>query len=172
MRYGKTEQREWFEIHIYDETDMCIIWPYGTTGRGYGQLVIDRKVKTVPQLICEFRYGPRPSKNHVVAHGPCHNRLCINYRHLSWKTYRENSLDMKRDGTQIDISGEKHFGAKLTEEDIVNIRRMKISHTRSEISKIFNIHPRHVLDIWNRVYWQHVQDPEFKYLGKDLFPSY
>jgi hypothetical protein len=109
MRYGDTEQLIWFRTHIHDETDECVIWPYGCTGNGkYGQLVINGKIQTVPAWVCEFRYGPRPSKKYVAAHGPCHNPLCINYRHLSWKTYSENNLDMNRDGTMPDYSGKKH----------------------------------------------------------------
>lgn len=84
---------KWFRQHVHDETDECIIWPYGRDSDGYSLITIDQRKWRGNVLVCELRYGPRPGPEYDFAHYVCHNRACINYRHLSWQTHRENCED-------------------------------------------------------------------------------
>jgi hypothetical protein len=113
--------RQFFILAALSETDDCIAWPFYVMPNGYGQMYDPavHRMRLVHVLMCEWVHGPRP-EGKEVAHGPCHNRACINSRHLSWKTSRENHLDMVRDGT--DRRGEKHPLAKLTAEQVGEIR--------------------------------------------------
>jgi hypothetical protein len=103
------------------ETDECIIWPYAKGGqRGYGQVYYDRKKRYAHELALLHRVGPRPDGMYVL-HGPCISPACMNYRHLRYGTPSENNLDRRRDGTAP--IGEKNFNAKLTAEQVQEIRK-------------------------------------------------
>lgn len=91
---GKT----FLDAAVSSTTDDCILWPYAKTGGGYGSYLVDGKhwkahAWVLAQLV------PPPFDGAICRHGPCHNRLCVNPRHLSWGTHWDNHQDRKRDGT-------------------------------------------------------------------------
>jgi HNH endonuclease len=88
-----------FEELVLIETDDCVVWPHGTDKGGYGVVRFDGFTRPVHRVALERHVGPPPTPEHKAAHGPCHNRRCMNYRHLSWKTNAENLADKLRDGT-------------------------------------------------------------------------
>jgi hypothetical protein len=126
------EARRHYEQHINDETDECMIWPYSTSA-GYGQVSIDGQGKRVTVLACEAKHGPAPP-GHVVRHGPCHNSLCWNPRHLSWGTRRENQLDRHRDNT----SRGRWRATVNTKEQMIQLRAQGL--TQKAIAERFGCH--------------------------------
>ena len=69
---------------IQEDTDECILWPYARSSRGYGKVSVNGTVRPTHRLALETVSDP-PTLKHHPAHGPCHNPLCVNPRHLSWK---------------------------------------------------------------------------------------
>lgn len=123
---GRTSDGEaaaYFLAHADDITNDCITWPYSTYGNGYGYFWLDDHHQSVHVLACERHYGPRP-QGLLALHAPviCHNRLCFNWRHLSWRTPSDNNADMILDETNS--IGERHGQARLTWE-IVNEARSR-----------------------------------------------
>lgn len=116
--YGEPET--FFKESLNQETDECIIWKYGRDTGGYGNIYWEGKSWKVHRLSCYLTYGP-PKAHMDAAHGPCHNTLCFNPRHLSWKTEKENMEDRIRDGTHT--YGETAGRAKLSESQVVEIRQ-------------------------------------------------
>ncbi|CAM3778427.1 hypothetical protein [Litorimonas haliclonae] len=131
--------------------DVCVIWPYAIGTHGYGVLSIDGHIVTAPKEALIRFVGPAPSANSVCAHKPrvCHNRKCINPKHLRWATNIENNADRVLDGT--DNRGERHGCAKLTEVDVRAIRVMDGTH--SEIAKMFGVSRQTVGEIKRRQSW-------------------
>lgn len=90
-----------------------------------------------------------------AAHGPCHNPLCFNGAHLSWKTHGDNQRDKFRDGT--DARGVKHPRAKLTDADVIEIRRRDASGESSfAIAADYPVHAGTIRKITNRDSWRHI----------------
>jgi len=76
------------------ETDRHLLWNYLKNTGGYAILPIDGKLVTLSRLALERRMGKCPPDKDLAAHDPtCPFKNCINYRHLRWATYSENSLD-------------------------------------------------------------------------------
>lgn len=156
---GRTPEGEalaYFEAHINDETDECMIWPYGRTDFGHGRVYIDGRYTYASTLACERAHGPRPSPQHLACHGACHNPACWNPRHVEWST--QNQLHRVRDGT--DLRGEQIAQAKLTEADVRAIRRRRdAGESLVGLAKEYGIHPEHAGLIARRVRtWLHVVD--------------
>lgn len=78
------------------------------------------KCTTVHILVCEAFHGPRPTPKHQVAHadGTRDNNAETNLR---WATLAENIADKVRHGTLR--FGERHPIAKLTENQVIEIRQ-------------------------------------------------
>jgi len=68
----------------------CWLWTASKTRRGYGQVSIGRKLRSVHQVAWELLVGPPPvglELDHL-----CHIRHCVNPDHLEWVTHRENLM--------------------------------------------------------------------------------
>lgn len=76
-------------------TDRCVEWPHGRDRDGYGVCYLapagDRhQLKTsAHRVVALLTYGDPPEPAMHAAHG-CHNRACINPKHLHWATAQQN----------------------------------------------------------------------------------
>lgn len=73
----------------------------------------------VHQLVCTAFNGPRPTKNHQVAHwdGDSSNNIASNVR---WATALENAAD--RDRHKTTVCGERKANAKLSNTIVIYVR--------------------------------------------------
>lgn len=159
--------RLYFENNILLETDNCVLWPYARRGP-YGEIRVNGRTIYTHQYSALRRLGPCP-----IGKESCHicaNKLCFNYRHLEYKTHRENILDRKRDGTNIGPRGESCGYNRLTENHIhwirqqfdIGFRQKKIAeHLQIPIATINNIRRN---GCWS---WLPIQNPYVK-IWKDL----
>lgn len=137
----------------YDGND-CLIWPYGKDGKGYGRLHHEGRQHIVSRLICEEANGPPPTPKHEAAHSCGNGHLgCCAKSHLRWDTAAGNLADELIHGTRT--RGERHFRAKLTADDVREIRRLWAGGAvlQREMAVKFNIRESSVTNIIARRSW-------------------
>jgi hypothetical protein len=110
----------------------------------------------VHTAVCEAFHGPKPTPDHQVAHD---NGIKTDNRpvNLAWKTPAENQADRRRHGTHL--QGEQIFCAKLTEDDVREIR--KLGHlSQKVVGRLFGVHGAAIGAIRSGRTWKHVKDHE------------
>lgn len=104
-------------------------------------------------IVCETFHGPRP-EGRQVAHedgDPLNSRAS----NLAWKTAQENAADRDRHGRTA--RGEKNGWARLTEDDVLDIRARRASgETLDSIAYSHGVSLQHVWRICRREVWAHV----------------
>jgi hypothetical protein len=140
------------EFHLLRaiETDECVIWP-GCKSEGYGQVRYDGKMRLTHRLALTMHTGSEPA-GMQAAHGPCHDRACMNVRHLYWATVADNAGDRLRDGTAT--IGAQHGCSKLTEDEVREIRAAEGSLI--EIAERYCVGKSNIGMIRRRATWKHV----------------
>ncbi len=104
----------------------CLIWPYAKDRRtGYGIVIFHKQTRTAHRVALILHTEVDP-KDKQASHGPCHNRLCCNPLHLSWKSVEDNHYDKIRDNTHN--RGQRHYLSKLTPEKVIDIRADERMH--------------------------------------------
>jgi hypothetical protein len=118
--------------------DDCLTWPFRSVTGGYGTLNVSGKKIPAHRYVCMLAHGDPPSPDLHAAH-TCGKGAagCVNPRHLEWKTVGENALDKITHGTQPRGCG--IATAKLTEDDVREIRLLLGTLTQREIAKRFGV---------------------------------
>lgn len=142
------EAIEWLRAHVQFAGDDCLIWPYSRRWNGYGQVQFNNQITYPHRVMCRLAHGEPPSAEHVAAHS-CHNGRggCVNPRHLSWKTPRENLLERREAGTLT----RKRWNNKgsLTRDQVHAIKKLRGIINQREIATRFGISYQHVSYIQN-----------------------
>jgi hypothetical protein len=148
---------DWLEQHRAFEGDECLIWPYSRNHNGYGSVTMpDGTEKMANRYMCEIAHGAPPTPKHQSAHSCGTGHLgCVNPRHLRWATVYENMADMVEHGT-VPL-GERNGHAKLTEEDVREIKRLRGKVTQRELAERFGITHSNVAQIHRGYSWKHVE---------------
>lgn len=138
----------------------CLIWPYSRNASGYATIYAPKGETTiVSRSVCELTHGPCPSDKHEAAHscGKGHEG-CVNPNHLSWKSSIENSDDKRCHGTFWRKSrGEAHVSAKLTENQVREIRQARGTITTAQMAARYGVKPETIKAIYSRKTWKHVK---------------
>lgn len=146
--YG--ERLALLKIHANYSGQDCLIWPFCLNKGGYGAIVVDGVGHNAPRIMCSLAHGVPPSPIHEAAH-ECGNRKCCNPKHLRWDTRSGNFSDKVEHGT--DNRGAKNPLARLTEDDVREIRRLKGIASLKSVARRFGIHVCTVSDIQSRRDW-------------------
>lgn len=136
-------------------TDDCVIWPFSTTNKGYGDLTLDGKRRYAHRFICERAHGLAPFPGAEAAHSCGRGKFgCVNPSHLAWKTRQENSDDKLAHGTRV--MGSKSGRSKLHESDVIALRALAGTATHRDLAEQFGIVQSMVTRILNRNIWRHI----------------
>ena len=148
-----------------EKTDNCWKWHGSKTILGYGQLRIDYRLIAAHRFSYEMHYGPIPPKKHVLH--SCDNPECTRPDHLHLGTHQDNmqeAVERDRFNHKPRIWGEKHHLARLTEDNIKEIRAMfpktagrKKYGSISSIATRFSVSTGAIQSILNGITWKHVK---------------
>lgn len=138
----------------------CVEWPFSRDKHGYG--LAGGWGKRAHRIAFKMLHGEILPGN-VVMHD-CDNPSCINPRHLKQGTQAENISDMVAKGRDsraipdsVDNRGECHGKAKLTNEDVLKIRKaVNMGEKQKALAEKFQITKQTISDIVLRKRWSHL----------------
>lgn len=133
----------------------CWLWN-GATDGNYGLITYKRKLHKAHRLAFELFNGPIPKGSGY--HGTCvlhdcDNRICVNPKHLRLGTQKDNCLDMFKRSRVIRPSRAFNPSAKLSEEQVVEIRKQYPSNSLRAIAKNHNVNASTIERIINHKTW-------------------
>ena len=114
------------------------------------------KLKSIHRLVA-LSFITNPDNKRCVNHIDG-DKLNNNDWNLEWNTYSENNqhaYDNKLKIPPVHI-GLLNPSAKLTEANVIDIRRMRNNISQVDIAKIYNVHKSLISLILNRKIWTHI----------------
>lgn len=134
----------------------CWVWIACKTS-GYGMFSLNGKNVLAHRIAYEELVGPIPDGLFVCHH--CDNPSCVNPDHLFTGTVQDNVFDMMKKGRGIKAKGEQHGMVKLSEDDVVEIRRRVAAgeyENQTKLGKEFGVSNQLISRIASRGIWAHV----------------
>lgn len=111
--------RFWSKVAVGDP-DACWLWQ-GSQWQDYGHFWLSGKSVMAHRLSWAMAYQADPGP--LVIRHDCDTPLCVNPNHLRIGTYGDNLRDAHQRGRRVGGYGENHHQAKLTDAQVVEIRR-------------------------------------------------
>jgi len=130
-------ERFWSKVQ---KSEGCWTWKAGFYRTGYGAFHVKRKKRFAHRVAYEFEIGPIPVGK-VVMH-TCDNPACVRPEHLRVGDQAENVADMiqKKRDRRPNLKGAENGRAKLTEEDVREIRRrLRAGATQTELALEYGV---------------------------------
>ena len=155
---GTPAGRFWAKVDKRGPDD-CWEWKESVRRGGYGAFGVNKKVVSAHRFSWEMHNGPIP-EGMFVCH-TCDNPLCVNPNHLFLGTHSDNMADAANKDRMRRwerARGESHGNAKLTEDQVYEIR----DDTRmpKEIAKEYGVNGPAVSKIQLRRSWKHLPERE------------
>lgn len=163
----KIQRRFWTYVNKNGQTmahmeSNCWEWTGGMRSPdGYGGYWNGKTNVMAPRYSYELANGPITEGN-FICH-KCDNPYCIRPDHLFEGTSGDNSRDRTQKGRQKGgpERGSRHHSSKLTEQDIIEIRKRwdttpRINGLNKILSKEYNVSPTTISEIVNRKLWTHI----------------
>lgn len=162
---GTLEERFWSKVN---KTETCWLWTGEIVKHSYGRITYDDHNKVTRyfthRLAWELLIGPIPEGLQVCHNCPeGDNPACVNPEHLFLGTQSDNLKDCISKGRHVSsiapetyLRGSRALKAKLTEEQIPQIRLMLQTMTPTAISRLFNVKPGAIFGIRSGKTWRHV----------------
>lgn len=135
--HGKTLEERFWEKVDRGEPDECWEWQGSTDSGGYGRIHVDGSDEGAHRVSMLLEHGEEAGDNWVLHH--CDNKPCVNPNHLYLGDRSDNLRDMHERG-QKNHDGENNPPAKLTEDDVAEIReRLENGKTQYEVADEFDV---------------------------------
>ena len=144
-RYRAKDIQKFAADLVANPPNECVLWPFTVYQRSQRPRMTYRgKDVIASRAILSMYTGINPTRDQLACHGPCHNILCVNPKHLSWGDAYTNMADRVRDGTNF--VGHGHPRSKLTAYDIPMIRGWATVKGFNHISRAYGVDSK---TIWN-----------------------
>lgn len=147
--------RFWNKVNL-EPISECWNWVGGINARGYGNFWINGKIVSAHRVAWEIYNLCEVPKGMWVLH-KCDNKKCCNPCHLYIGTASDNMMDsIYRDKFPKDFNqGENNPSAKLSKEDVIEIRRLYETgkYSQMELSRMYGLNPTYAHSIIRRKKW-------------------
>lgn len=148
--------RLWAKV---EKTEGCWNW-VGATAHGYGRIGVNGRTDGAHRVSWVLAYGSIPDGLYVLHR--CDNRRCVRPDHLFLGTAKDNSQDMGSKGRagfqrhpEIVRRHERHHMAKLTEEQVAEIRLLRQQgRTLKSLGEQFGVHLSQIHHIVTGKHWR------------------
>ena len=146
-------------------------WEYtrSTAKQGYGQIWFNGRSLHVHRVSYAMFNGDIPDD--LMVRHKCDNRKCFNPEHLELGTNTDNMQDVRNRGYSKVVTGrgEEHYNSKLTNEDVMEMRRLvREEHlSAAEVGRRYNYDTANAARIVTGEIWGHVPGA----LGLDWFSN-
>ncbi|EBO9780709.1 hypothetical protein ZD92_20245 [Salmonella enterica subsp. enterica] len=136
----------------------CIEWQNYRSEDGYGiQKYRGKTVKAHRLAYCQANGLELKDITGLVVRHKCDNPACINPLHLEIGTQADNNRDRAERNRSAHLSGEKNGRAKLTKEQVDEIRRRYVRGSRDNntvtLAREFGVCQAHVSEIVRKAIW-------------------
>lgn len=132
--------------------DECVEWAGNINDDGYGSLKHRYKTPLAHRVSYELHHGPIESTD-IIRH-TCDNPPCVNPNHLVKGTVSDNVNDkISRGRMKV---GEQTRSSKLTESEVLEIRKIGRSLPQRMIAERFGVARRTISHVLNRDHWKHI----------------
>lgn len=158
QRYADVSDRFWAKVERRGNRE-CWPWLAGKrSGKGYGTFKFE-SFKTVAASRMAYALWWRQDPGPLVVMHTCDNPACCNPAHLVLGTVADNSADMVAKGRWRgrDSSGTKNPMARLTEDDVREIkRRIAAGHKNTHIGADYGVTHSLISAIRRGLIWKDV----------------
>lgn len=137
------------------EPQDCWTWLGNKPDGLYGHFSVEMRSMKAHRWLYALLHGPIPDG--LVVRHKCDNPQCVNPLHLAIGTSADNQRDMHERGRASNRQGENHPLARLTADQVLEIRREASCGTRlRELAARFGITEKYASKIVRRDTWRHI----------------
>ena len=149
------KRRFWSKVEIKNPSE-CWPWKRARTIRGYGSFCLNSKNLNAQRALWIIEFGPI-ADGLCVCH-KCDNPPCCNPDHLFLGTDADNMTDKTRKGRNNPAVGERGGFAKLTTEQVLEIRKVYSEglENQTQLGTRFGVNKRTIQKIVNFQRWKHL----------------
>ena len=150
------EQKLWKNTTIPEDRSKC--WIYNRmTGEGYGDMSNRKVYRRAHRFSWELHYGPIPEGMYVCH--KCDVRNCVNPDHLFLGTHQDNQIDKIKKGRSKHPRGSESGGAKLTEIQVLSIKKaIKEGIRLIKLARLYNVSDHCIGSIKMGRTWAHIKE--------------
>jgi hypothetical protein len=146
-------------MRFVDKAEGCWAWKGNKDDKGRGRFWNGRRQILSSRAAYELLVGSIPDGLLICHH--CDNPNCVRPSHLFLGTQAQNMQDMIRKGRKRinPCRGEKSSSAKLTNQQVIEIRQLISSGVSlSEIGRRFGVWPQTILNIKIERTWRSLEN--------------
>ena len=147
-------EKFWEKVDKTSDASGCWLWTGSKCRIGYGRVGLRRKLHMAHRMAYLLTGHVIPEGLHLAHSEHCVGKKhCCNPAHLTPKTPIENMADKLRDGT--DCRGEKSFSAKLTSQQVLEIRE-RANELRKDLAVEYGVTRSTISNIILKNIWKHI----------------
>lgn len=142
------------------DSDGCWNWIASKYRDGYGRIQFQRKSVRAHRISWQIHHGPIPDGVQVLHR--CDNPLCVRPDHLFLGTHDDNMADKVAKGRQFRPEGEANGAARLSCDEVINIRKLYVGggRTYQSLAAQFGVSSGDIRLIVTMENWNGLESPD------------